>query len=124
MIAFISLTAASMTTFATRAPLQQILNPHMMSEPRENGRRSSKRLEQKEDAMLVNGIGHENEPPKNSKSDGVKQMKGRGTGAAAKSAVKRKPGEHPVPRDLRNIAIGLHSQLYRNSIRGELIRYL
>ncbi|KAK4696675.1 kinetochore protein Mis13/DSN1, partial [Lecanoromycetidae sp. Uapishka_2] len=63
-----------MTAYATRAPLQLIQNPHMMSEvSRGHGRRTSARLADKEDAPLTNGISHENEPVK--KSAGGKQGK-------------------------------------------------
>lgn len=82
-----------MTAYVTRAPLQLISNSHMMNEARGHGRRTSKRLEEKEDAPLVNGFGHENEPVRGSKSDGVKSGKGKVNGASAKPAAKRKPGE-------------------------------
>ena len=88
---------ASMTTFATRAPLQPILNSHMMSEPREHGRRTSKRLEQKEDAVLVNGTGNENEPLKGSQSDAGKPGKSKTSNSGIKSATKRKPGPGECP---------------------------
>ncbi len=65
----------------------------MMSEVPGHGRRTSKRLEGKEDAPLVNGIGHENEPVKGSKNDAGKQGKGKVNGASVKPAAKRKPGE-------------------------------
>lgn len=68
----------------------------MMSEVRSSGRRTSRRLEEKEDAPLVNGIGNENESAKGSKSDGGKSGKGKANGAHTKPAAKRKPGEQPT----------------------------
>ena len=65
----------------------------MMSEGRSHGRRTSKRLEEKEDAPLVNGTGHENEPPRASQKDNAKPGKVKVNGASAKPAAKRKPGE-------------------------------
>ncbi len=83
-----------MTAYATRAPLQLIENPHMMSEvSRGHGRRTSARLADKEDAPLTNGISHENEPVK--KQVGGKQGKSVVNGAGSKAGGKRKPGEQP-----------------------------
>lgn len=70
----------------------------MMSEVPSHGRRTSKRLEGKEDTPLVNGIGHEKEPVKGSKIDAGKQGKGKVNGASAKFTAKRKPGESGVWR--------------------------
>lgn len=44
-----------MTTYATRSPLQPLLNPHMMSELRRSSRRTSASLAQREDLSLPNG---------------------------------------------------------------------
>ena len=77
-----------MATFATRAPLQLIENPHIMSDAQRNGRRTSSRLAEKEDTM-VNGVGHAYDVVKQSqKSTAV--VKG-GKNTASKSANKRKP---------------------------------
>ena len=65
----------------------------MMSEARGHGRRNSKRLEEKEDAPLANGIGHENEAVKGSQKENGKSGKAKVNGAGAKPAAKRKPGE-------------------------------
>jgi len=81
-----------MTSYVTRAPLQLINNPHIMSKAHSHGRRTSKRLEEKEDAPLVNGIGLENEPAKEHRIDIGRQGKGKVNGASAKPAAKRKPG--------------------------------
>ena len=81
--------AASMTAYTTRAPLQLIDNPHIMSQ---NGRRTSARLADKEDAPIANGIGHGYEPVK----QGQKSASSRRTKAnGAKAGAKRKPGELP-----------------------------
>ncbi|KAL6715440.1 hypothetical protein ACLMJK_006401 [Lecanora helva] len=81
-----------MTTFATRAPLQVINNPHMMSEVvRDPGRRTSKRLEEKEGTPLVNGIGHDEEPVRASQKDGGRSGKPKVNGASGKPTAKRKP---------------------------------
>lgn len=80
-----------MTAYATRAPLQLINNPHMMSEPSRGGRRRSSRLEDKEDAPFANGIVHDPEPVKGRQNITGKQGKGSVNGAGAKAAAKRKP---------------------------------
>ena len=82
-----------MTAYVTRAPLQLIKNPHMMSEARGQGRRTSKRLEEKEDASLVNGISHENDYVKGSQKDLERTGKAKAKGTGARPATKRKPGE-------------------------------
>ena len=83
---------ASMTTFAPRPPLQQLDHPHIMSE-RGNGRRTSARLADKEDAPLANG--YNLDPVKKSQIvPGGKQNKGNTSGAGAKTGAKRKPGEY------------------------------
>lgn len=56
--------AASMTTYATRSPLQPLLNPHMMSELRRSSRRISASLAQKEDPSVPNGAQAEKEREK------------------------------------------------------------
>ena len=79
-----------MTAYATRAPLQLINNPHMMSEPSRGGRRRSSRLEDKEDAPFTNGIVHDSEPVKGRPNTTGKQGKGNVNGAGAKAVPKRK----------------------------------
>lgn len=81
-----------MTAYATRAPLQIINNPHMMSEPSRGGRRRSSRLEDKEDAPFANGIIHDSEPVKGRQNATGKQGKGSINTTGAKPAAKRKPG--------------------------------
>ena len=78
-----------MTAYATRAPLQLIQNPHIMSD---NGRRTSGRLADKAHAPITNGIGHEFESVK--KSSGA-AAGGKGKPNGAKGGTKRKPGELP-----------------------------
>ena len=63
----------------------------MMSEPRDPQRRSSKRLEEKEGASLVNGIGHENETVRASQKETGKSGKTKTNGANSRSTAKRKP---------------------------------
>lgn len=82
-----------MTAYATRAPLQLISNPHMMSEPSRGGRRRSSRLEDKEDAPFTNGIVHDSETAKGRQNITGKQGKGSVNHAGSKPAPKRKPGE-------------------------------
>ena len=82
-----------MTAYATRPPLQLINNPHMMSEARGHGRRTSKRLEEKEDAPLINGFGHESELVKGSQKENINSGKTKINGVGAKSGAKRKPSE-------------------------------
>lgn len=83
-----------MTAYVTRAPLQLIQNPHMMSEvSRGHGRRTSARLADKEDAPLTNGVSHENEPAKKGASG--KQAKSVTNTTGSKAGGKRKPGEQP-----------------------------
>ena len=82
-----------MTAYATRAPLQLINNPHMMSEPSRGGRRRSSRLEDKEDAPFSNGIVHDSETVKGHQKTVGKQGKGNANSAGSKAAPKRKPGE-------------------------------
>lgn len=84
---------ASMTAYATRAPLQLINNPHMMSEAHGRGRRTSKRLEDKEDAPLVNGVGHEHH--ENESVKGGRQGKGKNGASAKPATAKRKPSKWP-----------------------------
>ena len=85
-----------MTAYATRAPLQLIRNPHIMSEAsRGQSRRTSARLAEKEDKPYVNGIGHDSEPVKGRQIVEGKQGKGKVNGASAKPTAKRKPGEQP-----------------------------
>ena len=86
-----------MTAYVTRAPLQLINNPHIMSEAsRGHGRRTSARLADKEDAPYINGIGNDSEPVKPRQNVEGKQGKGKVNGASAKPAAKRKPGEQPL----------------------------
>ena len=66
-----------MTTYATRSPLQPLLNPYMMSDSRKAGRRTSDRLREKEDAQLPNGVGH---------GDRLKSSQGSGTTSAKKQS--------------------------------------
>ena len=82
-----------MTAYVTRAPLQLINNPHMMSEPSRGGRRRSSRLEDKEDAPFTNGIVHDSETVKGRQNITGKQGKGHVSSASSKPAPKRKPGE-------------------------------
>ena len=84
-----------MTAYATRAPLQLINNPHIMSEPSRGGRRRSSRLEDKEDAPFANGIVHDSEAVKRRQINTGKQGKGSVNGAGGRPAAKRKTGEHP-----------------------------
>ena len=85
-----------MTAYATRAPLQLIQNPHMMSEAsRGHGRRTSARLADKEDSPLVNGISHENELLK--KTGGGSQGLITANETGSKAGGKRKPSEQPWP---------------------------
>lgn len=53
-----------MTTYATRSPLQPLLNQHMMSELRRSSRRISASLAQKEDPSGINGAQGEKEREK------------------------------------------------------------
>ena len=101
-----------MTAYATRAPLQLINNPHMMSEPSRGGRRRSSRLEDKEDAPFANGIVHETEPLKGRQNTIGKQGKGAVNGTAAKPAAKRKPGERSWTLQRR---IGLLWEFHRGA---------
>ena len=64
-----------------------------MSEARGHGRRSSKRLEEKEDAPMVNGIEHDNELAKGSQKENVKSGKAKTNGNSTKPSAKRKPGK-------------------------------
>ena len=85
-----------MTAYATRAPLQLINNPHIMSEAsRGHGRRTSARLADKEDAPYVNGIGQDSEFVKPRQNVDGKQGKNKVNGATTKPSAKRKPGEGP-----------------------------
>ena len=87
-----------MTAYVTRAPLQLINNPHIMSEAsRGHGRRTSARLADKEDAPYINGIGNDSEPVKPRQNVEGKQGKGKVNGASTKPTAKRKPGEQPLP---------------------------
>ena len=85
---------ASMTTYATRAPLQLIQNPHMMSDAQREGRRTSSRLAEKED-QIPNGIHHGYEPAKQSLKN-VSNRKGAKPVGSGKTATKRKPGKQPL----------------------------
>ena len=84
-----------MTAYVTRAPLQLIKNPHMMSEAQRNGRRHSSRLADKEDAPMVNGIGHGYEPVKQAQKS-LASGKGAKVAGGVKAGAKRKPGELPL----------------------------
>ena len=84
-----------MTAYATRAPLQLINNPHMMSEHSRGGRRRSSRLEDKEDAPYTNGIVHDPEPIKGRQNTTVKQGRANANSVGAKAVPKRKAGESP-----------------------------
>lgn len=80
-----------MTTFATRPPLQQLDNPHMMSE-RGNGRRTSARLADKEDVPVTNR--YTVDPMKRGQNAlGSKPIKTNANFARAKTGNKRKPSE-------------------------------
>ncbi|KAG8526708.1 uncharacterized protein KY384_008137 [Bacidia gigantensis] len=78
-----------MTAYATRAPLQLIENPHIMSDAQRQGRRTSSRLAEKED-VIPNGLHHDYGSVKHNQKPSTV---GRGTKAATngKTAMKRKP---------------------------------
>lgn len=59
-----------MTTYATRSPLQPLLNPHMMSELRRSSRRTSATLAQKEDPPVPNVAPGEKEREKLGRKNG------------------------------------------------------
>ena len=83
-----------MTTYATRAPLQLISNPHIMSEAsRGQGRRTSARLAEKEDSPFINGIGLDSGPVKGRQNLDGRQGKAKLNGTT-RGSVKRKPGKH------------------------------
>lgn len=80
-----------MTTFATRPPLQQLDNPHIMSQ-RGNGRRMSARLAEKDNTPITDKYAVE--PAKNHHSaTGGKQNKSASPDVSEKIGNKRKPGE-------------------------------
>ena len=94
----LSPTKASMTTYATRSPLQLLHNPHMMSELRRSSRRTSANTAHKEDAPVANGIGHNTDRAKDGQKNGVEGKTGkmRGNGGSSKpegGRGKRKFGE-------------------------------
>ncbi len=84
-----------MTAYVTRAPLQLIDNPHIMSEGQGNARRTSTRLAGKEDIPFANGIGHNDQPIKKSQGSGGTGRQGKNgtTGTSSKAGRKRKPGK-------------------------------
>jgi hypothetical protein len=88
-----------MTTYATRYPLQQLMNTHAMGDVRRSTRRSSARIAEQEDALLVNGNDHEadklRESHANSSRSKKKAPESNGSGQAATSGKgkgKRKLG--------------------------------
>lgn len=87
-----------MTTYATRSPLQPLLNPYMMSELRRSSRRISAGLAQKEDPSIRNGAQAEKEREKSGPTSGSiakpekKNVNGNGSKTAAQRG-KRKLGE-------------------------------
>ena len=88
---------ASMTTYATRSPLQLLINTHMMSDSRRTTRRSSARLADKDDVPTVNGNSHTTGKGKGGQANAAssKQDKGVGNGAAGGAVggrAKRKIG--------------------------------
>ena len=87
-----TISQASMTTFATRPPLQQLDNPHIMSQ-RGNGRRTSARLADKDNAPTTDGYVVES-MKKSQPATGGKQSKANPNGVGPKIGGKRKPGEY------------------------------
>lgn len=84
-----------MTAYATRSPLQLILNPHIMAEPRRSTRRLSARLGDKEDAPMLNGTTHGIEKGRSGQASAsiTKQTRAAANGAANAGAKgKRKFG--------------------------------
>ena len=80
-----------MTTFATRPPLQQLDNPHVMSQ-RGNGRRTSARLAEKEDAPTTDVYTVDPVERSQLTTEG-EHSKGSAESTGAKTGRKRKPGE-------------------------------
>ncbi|KAL9117845.1 MAG: hypothetical protein Q9187_005615, partial [Circinaria calcarea] len=74
----------SMTTYATRSPLQLLINPHMMSDSWRTTRRTSARLADKEDVPVANGTSHTTGKGKGGQANAVstKQDKAVGNGVA------------------------------------------
>lgn len=83
---------ASMTTLAPRPPLQQLDNIHMMSE-RGNGRRTSARLADKDDASTTNGCNIDQVKKSHDSIEG-KQTKVNAGGVGTKPGAKRKPSKY------------------------------
>jgi hypothetical protein len=87
-----TISTASMTTFATRPPLQQLDNPHIMSQ-RGNGRRMSARLAEKDNTPITDT--YDIEPVKKHQvATGGNQSKSGSAGVGEKIGNKRKPGEY------------------------------
>ena len=87
-----TISAVPMTTFAIRPPLQQLDNPHVMSQ-RGNGRRTSARLAEKDNTP--NGDDYTaNLAKTNQVTIGAKQSKV----ISEKTGNKRKPGEFNLYR--------------------------
>lgn len=87
-----------MNTYATRSPLQPLLNPHMMSELRRSSRRTSANVAHKEDSQIANGVGHDTDRGKDVQKNGVGGKSGRAVvnGGSSKTVGgrgKRKFGE-------------------------------
>ena len=86
-----AVSAAQMTTFATRPPLQQLDNPHIMSQ-RGNGRRMSARLAEKDNTPVTDNYAVEPEK-KIQSATGGKQNKSSSASSSEKTGNKRKIGE-------------------------------
>lgn len=88
----ISISTTPMTTFAQRPPLQQLDNPHMMSE-RGNGRRTSARLAGND--KTIENYDLSLEPVKGNQNVAAsKQSKGNPHSTIAKTGAKRKAGQY------------------------------
>ena len=92
---------ASMTTYATRSPLQLLSNTHIMAETRRTTRRTSARLADKEDMPVMNGVSHATEK---TKTNGIGLRSGKaGVNGATGGRGKRKHGRYPT-RHIRVIS--------------------
>lgn len=92
-ISQLTIPKASMTTYATRSPLQLLSNTHVMAETRRTTRRTSARLADKDDMPLTNGVTHTTEK---TKTNGIGLRSGKaGVNGATGGRGKRKHGRYP-----------------------------
>ena len=87
---------ASMTTYATRSPLQLLTNSHIMGDTRRTTRRTSARIAEKEDMPTISGSGQLMEKGKNVHVNGALVKHGKAGINGAGSTIGKVRGKRKI----------------------------